>query len=368
MPSLGADMEAGTLVEWLKHPGDAVTRGDIIAVVDTQKGAIEIEVFEDGVIEQTLVPPGAKVPVGTVLAVIRSDGQAAAPGAPVRRFRASPAARALATERGIDLAGIAGTGPGGAIQRADVERAAAAPPQFRPEPSAPAAPPTPPRVDRFAAMRAAVAAAMAKSKREIPHYYLATTIDLGAALDWLRRENERREVGDRLLPVALFVKAVALALRETPALNGHWVEGAFRPGAGIHVGCAVALRGGGLVAPAVRDADARPLTELMAALRDVIVRARAGTLRSSELTDATITVTSLGDQGAEAVHGIIYPPQVALVGFGRIVDRPAVVAGRVEPRPLVEATLAADHRASDGHRGGRLLAAIDRRLQEPASL
>jgi pyruvate dehydrogenase E2 component (dihydrolipoamide acetyltransferase) len=384
MPSLGADMEAGTLVQWLKHQGDPVKRGDIIAVVDTQKGAIEIEVFEDGTLEHIVVTPGEKVPVGTVLAVIRGAGQeAAATARPVAsaapatttppalphagvagideatRRRVSPLARKIAADLGVDLDAVEGTGPNGAVTRADVERAAA---RKAPTAAAPAA--APPRAD----MRAAIAAAMARSKREIPHYYLSTTVDAGAAIAWLGKENEKRPIAERLLIIALFVKAVALALRDVPELNGHWSDGAFRQGSGIHVGCAIALRGGGLVAPAVHDADHQNLEALMRHISDLVTRARAGSLRSSELADPTITLTNLGEQGVDAAFGIIYPPQVALVGFGRISDRPWVVSDQVRIRPVVTATLAGDHRASDGHRGGLLLAAIDRLLQTPEKL
>jgi pyruvate dehydrogenase E2 component (dihydrolipoamide acetyltransferase) len=389
MPSLGASMEAGTLVEWLKRRGDTVHRGDIIAVVDTEKGAIEIEVFEDGVVEDIRVQPGERVPVGTVLAFIRGAENATAPGpqpqpplltaapspaaaepvemaavppsAPAAKPapRASPAARALARELGLDLAGIPGTGPGGAIGRADVERAApaAAPP-------APAAG-APDAADR---MRRAIAAAMTRSKREIPHFYLGTTIDMSRALAWMAGENAVRTVEKRLLPAALLIKAVALALRDVPEVNGFWTGGGFKPGGGVHPGIAVSLRSGGLVAPALHDADARDLSALMAALRDLVARARAGGLRSSELADPTATITNLGEQGVEVGYGIIHPPQVALVSFGRIGERPVAVSGRVEVRSVVVATVSADHRAVDGHRAGLFLAAVDRRLQEPERL
>jgi pyruvate dehydrogenase E2 component (dihydrolipoamide acetyltransferase) len=209
---------------------------------------------------------------------------------------------------------------------------------------------------------------MARSKREVPHYYLATTIDLGRASDWLAAENARRPVPDRLLPGVLLLKAVALALRQVPELNARWAGDRAQPSAAIHVGVAVSLRSGGLVAPALHDTDTRSLDDLMRDLRDLVRRARAGTLRSSELSDPTITVTSLGDQGVESVFGIIYPPQVAIVGFGRIVERPWVVDGQVVPRPVVTATLSADHRVTDGHRGGLFLAAVERLLQEPGAL
>ncbi len=372
MPMLGADMEAGTLVEWLKHPGEAVHRGDIIAVVDTEKGAIEIEVFEDGVIESVQIRPGEKVPVGTVLAVIRGSGperptlprEATTAPQPAARVRVSPMARKLAEHLGVDITGIQGTGAQGGITREDVERAAAAKTAAPPLSAPPPAPPA----GRAKDMRTAIAAAMARSKRDIPHYYLSTTIDMGATLAWLRAENERRPLTERLLPAVLLIKAVALALSDAPELNGFWIDGGFRRGEGIHVGCAISLRGGGLVAPAIHDVDRADLTTLMHRLQDLVARARAGSLRSSEFADPTITVTNLGDQGVDAAFGIIYPPQVALVGFGKISERPWISAGRLEARPLVTATLSADHRSSDGHRGSLFLAAIDRLLQTPEKL
>jgi pyruvate dehydrogenase E2 component (dihydrolipoamide acetyltransferase) len=166
----------------------------------------------------------------------------------------------------------------------------------------------------------------------------------------------------------LLVKAVALAVRATPEVNGFWVDGAFRPSEHVHVGMAVSLRQGGLVAPALHHADRKPLGDLMKEILDVTNRARTGVLRSSEVADATITVTSLGDQGVESVFGIIHPPQVALVGFGKVVERPWASGGMLGVRPVISATLSADHRASDGHRGGRFLAAIDALLQEPEKL
>jgi pyruvate dehydrogenase E2 component (dihydrolipoamide acetyltransferase) len=217
-------------------------------------------------------------------------------------------------------------------------------------------------------MRQAIGVAMTRSKREIPHYYLASTIDFGAASAWLEAWNRDRAPEDWLLPAVLLLKATARALVEVPQLNGFYENGAFRQGPGIHIGWAISLRGGGLVAPAIHDVDRKALPELMSALRELVQRVRAGGLRSSELTDPTVTVTSLGDRGAESVLGVIYPPQVAIVGFGRVVERPWVLEGRIVPRPVLAASLAGDHRASDGHIGGLLLAAVDRALQAPEKL
>jgi pyruvate dehydrogenase E2 component (dihydrolipoamide acetyltransferase) len=250
----------------------------------------------------------------------------------------------------------------GAVTLADVELAISA----RAKP-APAARPARGGFDP-AQMRQAIAAAMSRSKREIPHYYLGTTVDFHAAQTWLESWNASRPPTERLLPAVLLLKATARALVQVPQLNGFYDKGAFRAGAGIHIGWAISLRGGGLVAPALHHADRQSLTELMAALRDLVQRARTGGLRSSELTDPTITVTSLGERGADSVLGVIYPPQVAIIGFGRVSERPWIAGGKVVPRPLVTLSLAADHRASDGHLGGKLLAAIDEALQDPATL
>lgn len=222
--------------------------------------------------------------------------------------------------------------------------------------------------DRHAEMRKAIGAAMARSKREIPHYYLAETIPLARATAFLQRENAQRPVSARLLMAALFIKAAALAAGKFPEMNGFWRDGAFQAGGAVHPGIAISIRGGGLIAPAIHDADRKSLGRLMEDLTDLVQRARAGSLRSSEMSDPTFTVTNLGDQGVESVFGVIYPPQVALVGFGRMAERPWVENGAIQSVPVVGASLAADHRVSDGHRGGLFLAHIRELLQQPEKL
>lgn len=396
LPSLGADMDEGKLLEWKIKPGDAVKKGQVVAVVDTSKAAVDVEIWQEGRVAELLVEPGAKVPVGMVMATLLAPGEqpgaarlaaavppaaawvptvsgavrpaaataaAAAPPAerPAegQRRMVSPAARKHAQERGVDIETVTGTGPHGAVTVDDVERAAQA--------KAPAgkAPPS----DKTLEMRRAIGAAMARSKREIPHYYVAETISLAKALAWLAAENARRPMTERLLPAALLIKAVATALKRFPELNGFYTDGAFHPSVKVHAGVAISLRQGGLIAPALLDADGKPLTQLMQELTDLVKRCRAGSLRSSEMSGPTVTVTNLGDQGTDSVFGVIYPPQVALVGFGRIAERPwADDAGGIALVPTVTASLAADHRVSDGHRGGLFLIELRELLQRPEEL
>jgi pyruvate dehydrogenase E2 component (dihydrolipoamide acetyltransferase) len=391
MPSLGPDMEAGTLVEWLVKVGDRVKRGDVVAVVDTQKGAIEVEIYQSGQIEQLLVDLDSKVPVGTPLARLRVEGEAPAaaavppvrPAAPVEvpaaavtppirpavappgaGMRASPAARRLAEQRGIDLLAVTGSGPGGAITYDDVERALgkiAGEAALVPEKRRAAG------LD-LGAMRTAIAAAMARSKREIPHYYLAHQVDVTASEHWLTQQNASRPPDNRLLMGALTIKAVALGARRFPAFNGFYRDNRFEASPAVHVGVAIAIRGGGLAAPALHDADRLSLDELMGQMRDLVQRTRAGRIRSSEISDPTITVSSLGERGVEALYGIIYPPQVAIVGMGKVMPRPWVVDGAVAARSVVTLTLSGDHRVTDGHAGALFLAEIGKLLEEPGKL
>jgi pyruvate dehydrogenase E2 component (dihydrolipoamide acetyltransferase) len=441
MPSLGADMDAGTLAEWKRKSGDPVKRGDIIAAVETAKGVIEIECFEDGILDQIYFQPGQEVPVGQVLATISSEAEfrqkASAPKAaePVKvpeaavaepakpaaqvvqeamkaaisqppappvtsdRLRISPLARRIADDLGVDLATVQGTGPGGSIQKSDIERAAQAkktiapepvkapePVAAKPQPVPPPAPPVervaPPPVEAKAepapevkkptdfqsAMRAAIAAAMSKSNREIPHYYMETSIDMTRALAWLEEENAKRTIRERLLPVVMLLKAVAKSLAEVPELNGFWIDGQHQVSESINIGFAINLRQGGLITPAIHDVDMKTMDELRDAVNDLITRTRSNKLRSSELTDSTIVVTSLGDRGVEKVFGVIYPPQVALVGLGKITEQPWAENGTLSVRKILIATLAGDHRATDGHKGGLFLEALNRNLQEVEKL
>lgn len=296
------------------------------------------------------------------------------------RVRATPYARRLAHDLGIDLTALRGTGNGGAVRAADVHmaaRARAGPPEpggraalrhggeRHPHTTVPADSGAEQRTDT---MRRAIADLMGRSKREIPHYYLSTTIDLAVAEDWLRRINRGRPPADRLVPAALLLKAAAVAAHEVPRLNGYWQINGFVPGPAVNLGVAVSLRQGGLLAPVIHGADTLPVDTLMATLKDLVQRARRGRLRGSEMSGATLTVTNLGDLGVQTVFGVIHPPQVALVGFGTVVERPWATNGMLGVRPVVTATLAADHRATDAAVGARYLTAVDRLLQKPEEL
>lgn len=385
LPSLGADMDEGKLIEWKVKPGDAVSKGQVVAIVDTSKAAVDVEIWQDGVVHELLTEPGERIPVGTVMATLLEPGEEAppkgaaraakqtvarapaVPGAAVAegaRLRISPAARKRAEALGVDVARLEGTGPGGAVTLADIE-AAAQPGAPTPTEATPAAHPA---ADRNAEMRRAIAAAMSRSKREIPHYYLSETIPMARAQKWLAQINEGRPITERLLMAVVQLKAVAAALAQFPDMNGFFRDGRFEPVQAAHIGVAISLRQGGLIAPALHDVGSKPLDQLMRELADLVKRTRAGSLRSSEMSDPTITVTNLGEQGVEAVMGVIYPLQVALVGFGCIAARPWVEVGAVVAMPTVVASLAADHRVSDGHRGALFLAELRERLQRPEEL
>ncbi|MDJ0822942.1 MAG: dihydrolipoamide acetyltransferase family protein [Paracoccaceae bacterium] len=396
MPSLGADMEAGTLVEQTMKPGDEVKRGDVIGAVETQKGVIEIEVFEDGILDSWLVEIGQTVPVGAPMAQILKPGETAAPAPaapapapepepvpepvvaaptpaappppapapatkaePGTRARITPAARRLAAEKGIDLSQLPHD-PNHVIGRAEVTAMADGV-------AVPVAAPTP-KPSAESDMRSAIAAAMSRSKREIPHYYLSQTLDLTAVDAFLKSANADRAPDDRLLHGAIYGRAVAKALKKYPEFNGHNVDGQFTPNPSVHLGVAINIRSVGLVAPALFDAQDQSLDDLMAALRDLVGRVREGRFRARELSDATITLSSLGDRGVDQLYGVIYPPQVAIIGIGTPRLQPVVQDGAVTARLATTLTLSADHRVSDGHRGALFLRAIDKNLQKPEAL
>jgi pyruvate dehydrogenase E2 component (dihydrolipoamide acetyltransferase) len=351
-----------------------------MAVVETQKGAIEIEVFVDGVLEQTIAKLGETLPVGALLAVIRSAGEespvvAPAPARqpapsvppdidspavrpaeaapPFTGERITPAARSDARRRNIDIRSVI-PGPDGVIGLRELA-----------QDTAEAAPV---KGVNFEEMRKAIAAAMARSKREIPHFYVSSLMDLSVMAGWLSEQNAHRPVPKRLLPIVPILKACALALTKVPEMNGQYVGGRFLPSAQVKMGIGIAMRGGGLIAPAIEAVEALPLDNIMAHLMDLTARVRGGRLRSSELMNASVTVSSLGEDSADMLLPVIYPPQVAIIGVGRIAERPWAVDGALAVRTTASFTVAGDHRANDGRSAARLLKAIETSLQKPETL
>jgi pyruvate dehydrogenase E2 component (dihydrolipoamide acetyltransferase) len=465
MPSLGSDMDEGTLVAWHVDVGSKVHKGQVVADVETDKGVLGIEAFEDGVVQARLVERGVRVRVGTPIASLSNERPdlvevppaedralrpESAPSAshaleerplsaasePEHAIRATPSARRAGREAGVALERVVGTRSHGTITAADVERTrdevagASAPSVGSTEPRARSLPAagTAPRVrasplarrrarelgidlclvesvadergvvvadvmrraavvgraeaepqgsaahvagieprgeaDATGRMRSVMASAMSRSKREIPHFYLRHTIDVQRVVDGLERRNAARRAEDRIVLGAVLFWAVVRAIAAVPELNAHWLGAEAPPIAKVDLGVAIALRGGGLVAPAIDDAARLDVDAMMKALSGCTERARAGRLRASELASGTITVTSLGERGVDEVLPIIHPPQIAIVGFGAPRVRPWVVGGEVVARVLVDATLAVDHRAIAGHRAARWLAALARVLEE----
>lgn len=404
MPSLGADMDEGSVIEWLVEVGDTVERGQVVARVETEKSDIDIETWRGGIVDEIVVGAGETVPVGTVLMRLHANGaehsptslpspaptanpteemsprpepgiasgepQAAPddrpPPVPHETIWATPLARRLAGERGIALSDIVGTGPDGAVRSSDLPELAALQAQTDHSPTAAAMNEPHSRSER---MRSVIAERMTQSNAEIPQYRLQYDIDLGSLVELLAAINADRPINERIVPAAALVRAVALSARRHPELNGTWSDGRFRPGPGVNVSVAISLRGGGLVTPTIRDADDVTLDETMGLLREFTTVARSGTMRSEwTAIDSSITVTNLGDRGADLVHGLVSPPEVALVGFGRITERPVVIDGVVVARPVVISTLAADHRATDGAVGSRFLSTLANTLEHPEQL
>ncbi|WP_321284550.1 dihydrolipoamide acetyltransferase family protein [uncultured Vibrio sp.] len=422
MPALGADMRDGTLMEWQIKPGDHVEKGDIIAVIETSKGAIDMESYHTGTISELLIEPDIKLPVGSVMARMESDTPVtpvadiksstssqnapeplpdtldeelppyiapktartsvnepkpkrdtvteselskhiskSSPSESQQRQYASPVARQAAHLSRIELSTLTGSGPYGAVLLRDLPKDANTQ--------------TPPPADKTKAvrqdvspMRQAISDAMSRSKKEIPHYYLALDIDLNKVQTWLAEQNQQREPEQRLLLPAVILNAIARQLVKFPDLNGFYQDGRFTPSTEVNIGNTISLREGGLVIPGILNADQLSVDQTMDALRDLAERSRRGRLRSSEISQTTITVTSIGERGADSITGVIYPPQVAIIGLGRQRQAPVIRENQIEIGEIMTVTLAADHRVSDGVTGARFLQALAKQLQHPEAL
>jgi pyruvate dehydrogenase E2 component (dihydrolipoamide acetyltransferase) len=409
MPQMGADMTEGTLLHWLKHEGDAVARGDIIAEIETDKANVEIEAFEAGIFRKTLASEGDVIPIGGIIAIVAgadddisayasgsaatasaaaaagpaATAVAAAPAAiraPQRtvltaaqpanghgRLRISPVARRIADERGIDIGAIRGTGPDGRIIRRDVEAYAAAP-QAAPARAGrtPGAAAPAPAASK---MRQAIARRMSQSKREAPHYYLLIDVDMTDAVAFRKQANEVFPEDGRISINDLIVKAAALALQTHPMFNatiaGGEAQAELHAEQNICIGIALES---GLIAPALLDAGSKPLPQLAREARDLAARAKGGSLRPDEMSAGTFTISNLGAYGVETLIAIIQPPQTAILGVGAVTAQPAVHDGAITIRQMMKAALSADHRITDGAQGAQFLAEIKRVLEHPLLL
>lgn len=385
MPSLGADMDEGKLLEWHIKPGDQINKGDLIAVVETQKAAVEIESFRTGIVLELIGKIDDIIPVGQAIATLDIEEESAAktshtvtPDIPApqpaiiataknapalssltatgQRIRISPAARHLADEHHIDLTQVTGTGREGAIELRDIKPLIATHKK-------------PATNDSLINIRDAIARVMTRSKREIPHYYLQSQFVVDNLVTWLDTQNRSLPPEQRLFMPAVLMRAIVLALKTNPAMNGFYENGIFTPSSAIHLGITVSLKPEGVMTPAIIDAQDLSLLELNATFADLVQRARAGKLRNREMTDGTITVTNVGDLGADTVTGVIFAPQVALIGLGRI-HKAAVVdtEGGLRSGFVLNATLSADHRVTDGLAGSKLLSTLGRLLADPEKI
>lgn len=424
MPQMGADMVEGTLVKWLKQPGDVVKRGDVIAEIETDKATVELEAFESGTLLKLVAKEGEVVPVGDVIAILGDPSEAApeverkpvpppakreiepelkqtavparaAEPAPATadveeldgRVRISPVARRIAREAGLDVRGLRGSGPDGRILRRDVEAAIAAMqaqarPTTRPAPAAAAPAPTPPparpvapaaqpaatgELAELSKIRKAIAHRMTLSKQTQPHYYLTLDVDMTAAMAFRAQLNAALPEGQRVTVNDLIVKACALALARHPKFNAEFSDEGLRLHDRINICIGIALDEG-LIAPALLDCQEKSLGRIALESKDLIERARAGRLTAAEYGEGTFTITNLGAYGVETLIGIINPGQAAILGVGSVMPKPVVLNGEIVVREVMKIALSADHRVTDGAEGARFIKEIQGILEQPASL
>ena len=402
MPQMGYDMREGTVVRWLKQEGETVGRGEVIAEIETDKATIEMEAFSTGVLGKIMVEEGRAVPVGELIAVITEPGepipsaeelagmavpaptaQATAPAeapapeavpaeppaatAPPSQIRATPIARRLAREKGIDLAQVTPTGPGGRVTEADVlahevsSKAVPAPPRAVPPTILPGG-----RVE-LTRMRRAIANVTSQSKREAPHFYVTTEIDMTEAMAVRRQLNEALQDGTRVSVNDMVVKATARALEKFPNLNASFLGDYLQLNPDLNIGIAIALEQG-LILPAIGSCQNKSLVEIARASSDLVERAQGGTLRAEEYTGGTFSISNLGMFDVDNFVAIIFPPNAAVLAVGTVKEQPVVRGGQVTIAQIMNATVSVDHRVSDGAEGARFLAEVKRNLERPVSL
>jgi len=394
MPQMGFDMKEGKVARWLKKEGEQVTRGEIIAEIETDKAVVEMEATSSGVLRQIAIKEGQTVPVLTVIGIISAPGEEIGPVRPAARvaaaapqpsaperapapargeeegeLKASPIARRIAAEHGVEMKLVKGSGPGGRITREDVEA------YVKQRGAAPAAAPTAPATHAPAVapapepsrMRQAIARRMAQSKREAPHFYVTMDIDMTAAMRMRSELNEGVQREERISVNDMIVRACAMALKKFPYMNSYYVEDRVQIHEAIHVGIAIALEDG-LIAPAILDCQNKSLKEIARASEDLANRGRGGTLRPQEYTGATFTISNLGMYDVDNFVAIINPPQAAILAVGTVKPQPVVRENQIAIAQVMKATLSADHRVTDGAKAAQFLKEVKTLLERPWSL
>jgi len=401
MPQMGYDMQQGTVVRWHKQEGDPVARGDVLADIETDKATVEFEAFVSGILRKIVAQEGIAIPVGDLIAVITGPDEALPEGllpgtgsgntddapagngatsvaaqpvstvasappaaAPGGEVRASPIARRLAREQGIDLAVVTGTGPGGRIVEQDVLNHLEAASQSSSNTAGASAEPE--RVD-LSRMRQTIAKVTSDSKRDIPHFYVSSEVDMTKATEMRGDLNEVLSTDSRVSVNDLVVKACAMALQKFPKFNAFYQGGHLQMNPDINIGIAIALESG-LIVPGINGCQAKSLVEIAAASRDLIARAHSGTLRNEEYSGTTFSVSNLGMFDVDSFTAIIYPPHAAILAVGRVKEQAVARDGQVTVAQIMTATLSVDHRVADGAEAARFIMEIKGLLEKPAAL
>ncbi len=380
MPRLSDTMERGTVARWLKREGDEVHAGDVVAEIETDKATMEYQSDLDGVLLKILVGAGEVAELGAPIAIVGAAGEdvagppppATASSALPAALKASPVARRIAEEKGLDLRQLAGrgTGPDGRIVRADVDRLLGRPVLPVPPPQAPppVMAPADAEVVEPSRMQQVIARRMTEAKATVPHFYLTAEIDMGRAMEFRGELNEALAAeGVKVSVNDLIVRACGLALREHPQFHRSYIDGKLHYHPSANIGVAVALEDG-LIVPVVRGVEAKTLRQVAAETRDLAQRARDGQLKQPELEGATFSVSNLGMLGVTHFAAIINPPEPGILAVGATVERAVPRDGEVVIRPIMAVTLSVDHRASSGADGARFLQSVARYLEAPILL
>lgn len=401
MPKLGFDMAEGTLVEWVSKVGDTVAEGQVIAIIETDKANVEVTSFKAGVLRQHLVEAGAVAPVGAPIAVIGTAAEAidlaalgivqaaapattpqpalpekqmARPQAPAGPIIASPVARRMADELGVDIRQVQGSGPGGRIIKRDIEayfKKHEQPQKPAPPPiPIPSYPPTPEdyRAEPLTPMRQTIARRMTESKQQAPHFYITMEVDMEAALALRQQLNELLPQSEAISLNDMIIKAAAVALKQFPNINASFAGNEIHIYNHINIGIAVA-REAGLVTTVLRDCDQKSLAQIARESRESIARAREGRMRAEEMVGGTFNISNLGMFGVEDFSAIISPPQAAVLAIGAVQKIPVVnEEGQIVVGARMKVTISADHRVTDGAEAARFLQAFKQALEQPLRL